>query len=254
MRQPSVSSILFVGSDNIREITGNNYEIFKQYSIGKKLRFVRETLEQIHSKKEFSRGKVAKAAGLSYQGLKNIEEEIIKRPYNGTIELLCKIYDLPLKLFTDADYCKMLEGFLIGKHEEKKQFLESYYRLNFHRHALDPNHGVLSSNEGKHDDIDSEAYDVIHNVDGSITFDRYTIEISLKVYQTSTKSLIDENVIVEEAVLAPDDVEHLKGLIKREAEYMKLKFNRSDENPQQDAVRLLKEHIKRMDMSKKDEN
>ncbi|MDH6670129.1 transcriptional regulator with XRE-family HTH domain [Paenibacillus sp. LBL] len=246
MRQSSKSTITFTDKGNIREITGSNYEVFKQYSIGKKLRFVRETLEEMHSKKEFSRGKVAKAAGMSYQGLKNIEEEHNKRPYNGTIKLLCKVYDLPLKLFTDEEYCNSLEGFLLGKQSNKEKFFENYYKMNFNRHPLDPSYCV-HIDEGEYFDIDPEAYDVIHNDDGSISFDRYTVEISLKMYQTSSRSLVSDSRIIEETVLTSDDVEHLKELIQREVTYMKSKLKKSLENQSHDTTKLIQEHIKRLD-------
>lgn len=252
MRQSSNSTIMFTDSSRIKEVTGNNYEVFKRFNIGKKLRFVRENLEQIYSRREFSRGKAAKAAGISYQGLKNIEEEINQRPYNGTIELLCKVYDLPLKLITDKDYCDSLEGFMIGKPKEKEHFFEGYYRTNLQRHILDPQYGALHS-EDTHIDIDTEAYDVIHSEDGSIGFDRNTIEISLKLYQTSTKSSIGDYLIVEETVLAPEDIEHLKAMIQREVAYMQSKFMGSQKSPVDDAVSLLTEQIERLKTAKKDE-
>ena len=252
MRQSSRSTITFTDKGSIREITGSNYQVFKQFSIGKKLLFVRETLEELHSKKEFSRGKVAKA-GMSYQGLKNIEEEHNKRPYNGTIELLCRIYDLPLKLFTDEGYCNAQDGFLIGKRESKEQFFEDFYRMNFHRNRLDPRYGEMPPDESEHVDIDTDAYDVIHNDDGSISFDRYTIEISLKMYQTSSKSIIGNDVIVENTVLAPEDVAHLKEVIQREVAYMQSKFTNSQENRPREMVKLIQEHIKRRDQTMNNE-
>ena len=223
MRQSSRTIIFVPGAYKVREIIGENFRVFKSMSFGMKLKFIRTQLEELYSKKEFSRGKVAKACSISYQGLKNIEEEVNKKSYIGTLKALCEAYSLPENFF-DEEYIVSIQGFIIGKKEEKIKFFEDYYRQNLRRHELDPLYLGVSSDGGDHFEFDGEGYDIEQAADGSYRFNQFTINISMTLFQTSTNSELGKEEIVTSIVVAPEDVEHLKEVIRREAEYMHRKF------------------------------
>ncbi|NGM83380.1 hypothetical protein G5B47_13235 [Paenibacillus sp. 7124] len=262
MRQSSVQNMMFADSRLVWEVTGNNYRLFIDYSIGRKFRFVREVLEGLYSSKEYSRGKAAKAAGISYQGLKNIEEIENYQPNTSTIELLSRVYNLPSLLFTNQEYQLSLEGFLIGKKENKAKFLGDYRRVHIFPHILDPEYRPVHhkcndhrSVEGIVGEIDTEGEDVVFDVNGKMSLDRITLQLSLKLFQTSSSILLQENDLVTSAIIVPEDLEHLEELIKREVEFLERKYNqRKADDKIKDVGSSLERYLQRLHKSEQNEN
>ncbi|MUG85715.1 hypothetical protein GNP92_05030 [Paenibacillus timonensis] len=69
---------------------------------GQKLGYIRELLEEEYGA-EFSRGRVAKAVGLTHQGLYYLEMNSKGNPREGTLNKLIELYNIPHSLLRDSN-------------------------------------------------------------------------------------------------------------------------------------------------------
>lgn len=215
---------------NGRVVSGFEFGRFLKMSVNEKVLWLREEMSKMYGKREYSVSRVAKRASISPQGLINVEKKNTN-PYKGTLELLAKEYGLPLTLLIDGENSEKLDGFFLGKAKDKKDYFDAYFQTYNEYHFLDKRYmHNFSQSEDEYEDvrIDDDGFDVIRNPDGSCSLDRYTVEVSIKLYQTSSGFYVGEEQVQEErVVISPSDLKHLKELMKLELNHMALRYEQS---------------------------
>ncbi|KKE78279.1 XRE family transcriptional regulator [Bacilli bacterium] len=89
---------------NSYHLNEKDYELLKTMTLGKKVRYFRNLMSNLHSKSRFSTAELAKRIGVTPQSLTSIEREETKRPSFDVIQKLSKELNVPIDVFTDDFY------------------------------------------------------------------------------------------------------------------------------------------------------
>ncbi|AHV97082.1 hypothetical protein [Paenibacillus sabinae] len=190
-------------------------------SIGSKFKTIRQMLNKMYPG-EYTRQAVVNIPDpikqfVSYQGLKNIEENI-KKPRRNMILNLKNHYNVPTALFFPDEANEPLAGFFLGKHEDEEAYFDDFYRKAGTIHPHDPRERTalvrkypeLLDYDG---DLDEEGEE-IYEKDGGLVLDRVSIEFVMRVYQGTSKNVLMEKRIFDQYVLDPEDIEFIEQTIK----------------------------------------
>lgn len=227
-----------------RMLQGLELYFLLEQSVNYRITYIREELDEMYPD-EFTIPAIARAAGISDQGLRDIEikrkdsrskksPDALQKPRIKTLEPLASVYRVPIQLFADNPDVGSLPGFFLGKEEDEQTFFDDYY-ITYHRqHELDPRKPeelrrgfgaeyIYVSPFGLHlrgDDI------VVEGDDGRFSLNRLTVEveITMKAYQSSTSELAWIRRIGGPTVIQPEDETALDETIQTELAHLSSKF------------------------------
>lgn len=119
---------------------GIHFERFMDLDPREKLLLIRIWLEEMYGEDEFSRPAVVKKVkdGLSYQGLKNIEELLKNSVRESNVSRLSEVYSVPKEFISNrlSDEFQP-KGLFIGKVEDMHLYFYHYYNQHGKNHILD---------------------------------------------------------------------------------------------------------------------
>jgi transcriptional regulator with XRE-family HTH domain len=212
---------LYVGTTHFpgRVIVNDEFDYFISLSIGKKLEHIRIHLNEIY-KGEYTWRKVSQIANISYQGLRDIENED-SIPRYDTVEILADHYDVPW--LKDNEYDKM-QGFYLAKDKDRNAFFDNFFLFEggtFHPLDNRPRKNLTNEEEIQEDNyiLDEYGFPIVET-DEEIVKDSFSLEVSMNAYGTLTGESLREDIIEERSVLTTHDIEHLKDMITREIRYL----------------------------------
>jgi hypothetical protein len=223
-------------------LRGLELHLLMEQSVNYRITYIREELNDMYSG-DFTIPTAAKAAGISDQGLRDIEilrknsrskknPDDLQKPRSDTLERLAGVYRVPFQLFEDKPDAENHPGFFLGKEEDEQTFFDDYY-ITYHRqHELDSRKpeelrrgfGAEYLFVGPYG-LDLHGYDVIEEGDdGRFSLDRLTVEITMKAYQASTGELAWIRRIGGPTVILPEDETAMDATIQTELAHLSSKF------------------------------
>jgi hypothetical protein len=206
-----------------RIIANEEIEEFTQMTIGKKLEFIRTELNKIYPG-EYTWRRVSSKANISYQGLRDIENED-SIPREDTVEILANHYDALMTWFSQEDL-KNIEGFYLAKKDDREAFFFWYSAEHDWFHDLDPrskkprkSEEELNDEWAKEYELDDFGFPIIKGDEEWIP-DSISLEIRLEAIGTKSEDLIKRITIKEHSMLTLHDLDHIEDMIRREIRYL----------------------------------
>lgn len=232
---------LYVQSDvKGRIVSRAEVLVLLQQDVWFKLAYIRDELQEMYPD-EFSVEEVAHQAGISKQGVRDAEgsrrgknEERIT-PRRDTLEKLAKVYRILPRLLDDDCTVEEVGGFYLGKLEDQERYFDEFY-LTYRKQHIYDNRELISPQDkalgytyqSEYGPFD-EGMDVIQQSDGRFTLDRYSVELSMRVSQTSSGHVLWEKQIGDGSVVFPTDTDIIEQLVSSELAFLSNRFRRMQE-------------------------
>lgn len=217
-----------------RVIEGGELAELLKRSINFRLAYIREELNEIYPD-QFTVKESAEKAGLSNQGLRDIEIKMItkkmpQKPRKDTLEKLRELYNVPKELFLEDGPESETGPFFLGKEEDKEDFFNNYYITYRQQHELDDRDLKAGYDDSylyvNHEGLYPYGEDVIFLDETRYKLDQISLEVRIQVYQISTDTLLSERRIGQKTTILPNQQYSLEGLIEAELQQLAQNFER----------------------------
>ncbi|WP_054941698.1 helix-turn-helix domain-containing protein [Paenibacillus ihuae] len=181
---------------------------------GERLRIIRQKLNDMYNG-EFTIKKVAEQCGLTYHGLRKLETGD-SEPRKSTVLVLADFYNVPLNSLYPRDDVKfeLDYTFFLGKKEEMLLYFDDQIEEWGQPHMLDPRREFPP-----HFD-DSNVQEIEYENNGRPSLEDISIEVTLKVFQNKTNTMVLEKSINERAPISADEIDVIQNLIQQQVKVL----------------------------------
>lgn len=183
-----------------REITHDELVELMAKDNAKKLKWIREKLDEIY-KREFTKKRVAEQIkGVSYQTIYFLEERG-KEPRIDTIRKLAHFYNVPMDIF-EKD--KPIKPFFLGKEVDEQRWIEEQNEAFMHGRDISESEHVDENNDGLPYYIEPEHDDK-----------ELSIEVDMKVFVGNDSIPTMTYLIQERTAIDEEDIEDIRKQISQ---------------------------------------
>jgi transcriptional regulator with XRE-family HTH domain len=191
--------------------------------VGIRIRTIRVKLDNMYPG-EFNLKKVADEAGFSENGLAKIEtgSTSVQKLTVEYFERFFAKYNVPIGFF-DKKPVSSMKPFYLGKPEDMLPYFNRFYESNGQKHPLDTRElPEIDDSDFRFYDpaIDTEQADVIETEEGGFLLDQVGVEITLNVYQVSTKQPLWEKRLNQMAVISPSELLNFERALRRDIDVL----------------------------------